>query len=559
LLKLDEELSFKLQDDEEEQARLAREKAEKVEEANISWDNVQVMIEADRLLAERLQARDQEELKNEEKARLFIELLEKRKKHFAALRAQQKRNKPPTKAQKKSTMSTYLKHMVGYKQSQLKNKLFAEIQKLFDKAMTRVNMFVDKDTELVKESLKKAEAEMAEETSSKRAGEELEQEPTKKQKVDDDKEREYLQQCFELVTEVDVAIDAIPLATKPAPIVNFQIQRKRRNGYYEIMRADGSAKTYLLPEEGYERVLWGDLKNMFEHHIEDEVWRSLQGKKGMIVRIKSFIWLFGITAALIKVSAAQEERYLELKRKAQAKANDGGTYFFDRIWIPLVGGVRKLIMDEAHTSRYSVHPGADKMYCDLRDLYWWPEILDWKWEKITMDLVTELPKSSSRYDVIWVIVDRLTKSAHFLPIHRDGQFASHLYKALQEALGTRLDMITAYHPQTDGQSISMERSGTVGKKGKLAPKYVGPFEIVEYVGPVAYRLKLPQELSCIHDTFHVSNLKKCLVESDVQVPLEEIEIDENLRFVEEPIEIVERDVKKLKRRRIPLVKVRWNS
>ncbi|GKA47096.1 putative reverse transcriptase domain-containing protein [Tanacetum coccineum] len=76
---------------------------------------------------------------------------------------------------------------------------------------------------------------------------------------------------------------------------------------------------------------------------------------------------------------------------------------------------------------------------------------------------------------------------------------------------------------------------------------------------VAYRLKLPQELSCVHDTFHVSNLKKCLAEPDVQVPLDEIEIDENLRFVEEPIEIVERDVKKLKRRRIPLVKVRWNS
>ncbi|GJV21620.1 hypothetical protein Tco_1370640, partial [Tanacetum coccineum] len=95
--------------------------------------------------------------------------------------------------------------------------------------------------------------------------------------------------------------------------------------------------------------------------------------------------------------------------------------------------------------------------------------------------------------------------------------------------------------------------------GKLAPRYVGPFEIIERVGPVAYRLKLPQELSCVHDTFHVSNLKKCLAEPDVQVPLDEIEIDENLRFVEEPIEIVERDVKKLKRRRIPLVKVRWNS
>ncbi|GKA44542.1 hypothetical protein Tco_0737266 [Tanacetum coccineum] len=98
-----------------------------------------------------------------------------------------------------------------------------------------------------------------------------------------------------------------------------------------------------------------------------------------------------------------------------------------------------------------------------------------------------------------------------------------------------------------------------GKKGKLAPRYVGPFEIVERVRSVAYRLKLPQELSCVHNTFHVSNLKKCFAEPDVQVPLYEIEIDENLRFVEEPIEIVEQDVKKLKQRRIPLVKVHWNS
>nr|GFB74182.1 putative reverse transcriptase domain-containing protein [Tanacetum cinerariifolium] len=98
-----------------------------------------------------------------------------------------------------------------------------------------------------------------------------------------------------------------------------------------------------------------------------------------------------------------------------------------------------------------------------------------------------------------------------------------------------------------------------GKKGMLAPRYVGPFEIVKRVGQVAYRLKLPQELSCIHDMFHVSNLKKCLVESDAQIPLEEIKVDENLRFVKEPIKIVEKDVKKLKRRRIPLVKARWNS
>nr|GEU94225.1 putative reverse transcriptase domain-containing protein [Tanacetum cinerariifolium] len=134
------------------------------------------------------------------------------------------------------------------------------------------------------------------------------------------------------------------------------------------------------------------------------------------------------------------------------RRDDGGIYFFECIWIPSVGGIRKLITDEAHTSRYSVHPGADKMYYDLRDLYWWPgmkkdiaeyvskcltcskikvkhqkplgllqqpKILEWKWEKITMDLVTKLPKRSSGYDAIWVIVDRLTKSAHFLPIRED--------------------------------------------------------------------------------------------------------------------------------------------
>ncbi|GKB07380.1 hypothetical protein Tco_0835664, partial [Tanacetum coccineum] len=125
----------------------------------------------------------------------------------------------------------------------------------------------------------------------------------------------------------------------------------------------------------------------------------------------------------------------------------------------------------------------------------------------------------------------------------------HLMAKLFRSVGYEIDIESAYLP----------RPAWSGCEGKTATRYVGPFEIIERVGPVAYRLKLPQELSCVHDTFHVSNLKKCLAEPDVQVPLDEIEIDENLRFVEEPIEIVERDVKKLKRRRIPLVKVRWNS
>ncbi|GJR96648.1 hypothetical protein Tco_0268822 [Tanacetum coccineum] len=98
-----------------------------------------------------------------------------------------------------------------------------------------------------------------------------------------------------------------------------------------------------------------------------------------------------------------------------------------------------------------------------------------------------------------------------------------------------------------------------GKKGKLAPRYVGPFEILERIGPVAYRLRLPEELSGVHDTFHVSNLKKCLADASLHVPLNEIKVDKTLRFVEEPVEIMDREIKSLKRSKISLVKVRWNS
>ncbi|GJV37372.1 hypothetical protein Tco_1409849 [Tanacetum coccineum] len=98
-----------------------------------------------------------------------------------------------------------------------------------------------------------------------------------------------------------------------------------------------------------------------------------------------------------------------------------------------------------------------------------------------------------------------------------------------------------------------------GKKGKLAPRYVGPFEIFKRIGPVAYRLRLPDELSEIHDTLHVSNLKKCLGDASLHVPLGEIKVDKTLHFVEEPVEIMDREVKSLKHSKIALVKVHWTS
>ncbi|GJW50013.1 hypothetical protein Tco_0091364 [Tanacetum coccineum] len=272
----------------DEQERIEREKAEANIALKETWDDIQAKIKADCLLAERLQAREQEELTIEERAILFQQLLEKRRKHFVAKRAKEKRNRPPTKAQQRSIMCTYLKNMEGWKHKDLKRKSFENIQELFDKAMKRVNTFVDYRTELVERSLENGKAEIAQESSSKRAGDELEEES-----------------------------------------------------------------------------------------------------------IKSF-------------------------------AN-------------YVGVVR------------------------------------------------------------------------------------------------------------------------FGKKGKLSPRFVIPFEIIEKVGPVAYQLDLPEELNGVHDTFHVSNLKKCLPDPKLQVPLDEIQVDAKLNFMEESVEILEKEFKKLKRSRIAIVKVRWNS
>nr|GFB09099.1 reverse transcriptase domain-containing protein [Tanacetum cinerariifolium] len=237
-----------------------------------------------------------------------------------------------------------------------------------------------------------------------------------------------------------------------------------------------------------------------------------------------------------------------------------------------------------------------------------PKIPEWKWDNITMDFVTKLPKSETdSMDKIARIYLKEIVTRHGIPVSIisdcDSRFASNFWRSLQNALGTRLDMSIAYHPETDGQSErtiqtleDMLRACAIdfgkgwvnhlplvefsynnsyhasiktapfealygrkwvvrfGKRGKLNPRYVGPFKVLERVGDVAYKLDLPEELSRVHNTVHVSNLKKCHADEPLVVPLDGLHFDDKLHFVEEPVEIVDREVKRLKRSRIPLVK-----
>ncbi|GJS35205.1 reverse transcriptase domain-containing protein [Tanacetum coccineum] len=212
-----------------------------------------------------------------------------------------------------------------------------------------------------------------------------------------------------------------------------------------------------------------------------------------------------------------------------------------------------------------------------------PEIPTWKWERITMDFITKLPKSSSGHDTIWVIIDRLTKSAHFIPTretdigdvqltgpeinHETTEKIVEIRQCLQAARDRQRSYANVRQKSLEfqvGDRVMLKVSPWKGviqfrKRGKLNPWYIGPFKILDRIGPVAYKLELPEELSNVHNTFHVSNLKKCLSDESLVIPIKELRLDDKLNFVEEPIEIMDREVKQLKQSCIPIVKVRWNS
>ncbi|GJY07394.1 putative reverse transcriptase domain-containing protein [Tanacetum coccineum] len=256
------------------------------------------------------------------------------------------------------------------------------------------------------------------------------------------------------------------------------------------------------------------------------------------------------------------------KERLKPRAN-GTLCLHSRSWIPWYGDLRSVIMHVSHKLKYSIHPGSEKMYQDVKKLYWWPnmkadiatyfskcltcarvkaehqrpsgllvqpEIPEWKWDNITMDFITKLPRSSQGFDTIWVIVDRLIKSAHFLPIRENDPLDKLARQRMQAARDRQKSHIDRKRKPMEievGDRVMLKVSpwkGVVrfGKQGKLNPRYVRPFRVLAEIGKVAYKLERPQELSRVHHTFHVSNLKKFYADEPLVMSLEGIHVDDTL-------------------------------
>nr|GEY07454.1 putative reverse transcriptase domain-containing protein [Tanacetum cinerariifolium] len=363
------------------------------------------------------------------------------------------------------------------------------------------------------------------------------------------------------------------------------------------------------------------------------------------------------------------------KEKLEPRA-DGTLCLNNRSWVPCFGDLRTLIMHESHKSNKCLT--CSKVKAEHQKPYGLlvqPEIPEWKWEKITMDFITKLPKTTNGYDTIWVIVDPLTKSAHFLPMRdndpmeklmklymkevvtrhgvpvsiisdRDGRFTSLFWQAFHKALGTRLDMSTAYHPKTDGQSertiqaleymlgacvIDFEKSwdrhlplvefsynNSYHTSIKAAPfealygrkcrspvcwaevgdaQLTGPeiiHETTEKIVQIKRRIQATRDRQKSYADLkrkpmdfqvgdkvmlkvstwkrvvrfgkqgklnprYIGPFQKCLSDESLVIPLEGLHVDDKLHFIEEPVKIMDREIKQLKRSRIPIIKVRWNS
>ncbi|GJZ59926.1 putative reverse transcriptase domain-containing protein [Tanacetum coccineum] len=234
---------------------------------------------------------------------------------------------------------------------------------------------------------------------------------------------------------------------------------------------------------------------------------------------------------------------------------DGTRCIKNQSWLPLFGNLRDLIMHESHKLKYSIHPGSDKMYQDLKKLYWWPNMKAIIAEYVGKCLTCSRVKAECQKPSGLLVQPEI-------PMWKKG------FGCISPVCWAEVGDVQLMAPEIINETIekivqirqclqaARDRQRSYANRGTLNPRYIGPFKILEWIGPVAYKLELLEELSNVHSTFYVSNLKKCLFDKSLVIPTKELRLNDKLNFVEEPVEIVDREVKKLKQSRILIIKVR---
>nr|GFB50066.1 putative reverse transcriptase domain-containing protein [Tanacetum cinerariifolium] len=241
----------------------------------------------------------------------------------------------------------------------------------------------------------------------------------------------------------------------------------------------------------------------------------------------------------------------KLRTEKLGPRTDGTLCLNGRSWFPCYGDLRTVIMHESHKSKYSIHPGSDKMYQDMKRLYCWPNM--------KADITTYVSKclTCAKVKAIRIVELIQETTEKIIQIKQRMQAACDRQKSYADL--KRKPMKFQIRDRVMLKVSPWKGVVHFGKLRKLNPRYVRPFKVLDKVGIVAYKLVLPQELSRVHNMFHVSNLKKCHADEPLVVPLNGLHVDDKLHFVEEHVEIMDQEVKRLKRSHIPLVKVRWNS
>ncbi|GJY35168.1 hypothetical protein Tco_0420546 [Tanacetum coccineum] len=461
----------------------------------------------------------------------MVELVNQRKKHFAEERARAKRNKPMTQSQLRTYMMNYLKNQGTWKLSQLKNLSFVEVKEEFDKLVKQVESFVPINFEATKDSLKRFGEEFQTKTSKRlnsdeAKGDESTKKTGKRRKQiarkglhtyldkDDSEDSDEASEQDDSASGTKIPINPILVAMKSSSIDTYKIIKQGKKGVFQIVREDRTDIVYINFRAMLKDITRDDLTELYR------IVMNRYGMNGPEDKLGNTFWEY-LKNIVHCLNLESMDIYMLIERQYPLSAESTMSNKHKDWLVQEQTALGKDFSNPLMADNFSkivwlsTHHISPVLWAEIGgSSLIGPELVQETTDKVV--LVKEKPKAVR---------------------DRQKSYADKRRKPLEFKVGDRV--LLRVSPWKGVMRFK--------KKGKLASRYVGPFEILKRIDLVAYRLKLLEELNSVHDTFHVSNIKKCLADANLHVPLYDIKVDKTLSFVKEPIEIMDREIKKLKR------------